>query len=66
MSLSTRGPWTTSLIGNLPSASVTVSQPRYPSEGRTYYDKKIAEGKTSKEALRRSNGAPQMWSIGDS
>ncbi len=29
-----------------------VSQLRYPSEGRTYYDKKIAEGKTSKEALR--------------
>ena len=29
-----------------------VSQLRYPSEGRTYYDKKIAEGKTSKEAIR--------------
>jgi transposase len=24
----------------------------YPSEGRTYYDNKIAEGKTSKEAIR--------------
>jgi transposase len=29
-----------------------VSQLRYPSQGRTYYDKKIAEGKTSKEAIR--------------
>jgi transposase len=29
-----------------------VCQLRYPSEGRTYYDKKIAEGKTSKEAIR--------------
>ncbi len=29
-----------------------VTQLRYPSEGRTYYDKKIAEGKTSKEAIR--------------
>jgi transposase len=29
-----------------------VTQLRYPSQGRTYYDKKIAEGKTSKEAIR--------------
>ncbi len=29
-----------------------VSQLRYPGEGRTYYDKKIAEGKTTKEAIR--------------
>ena len=29
-----------------------VCQLRYPSQGRTYYDKKIAEGKTSKEAIR--------------
>jgi transposase len=30
-----------------------VTQVRYPgSEGRAYYDKKVAEGKTSKEALR--------------
>ena len=29
-----------------------VSQLRYPSEGRDYYDKKLAEGKTSKEAIR--------------
>lgn len=29
-----------------------ICQLRYPSEGRTYYDKKITEGKTSKEALR--------------
>ncbi len=29
-----------------------VTQLRYPSEGRTYYDKKIAEGKTGKEAIR--------------
>lgn len=29
-----------------------VTQLRYPSEGRTYYDKKLAEGKTSKEAIR--------------
>ena len=29
-----------------------ICQLRYPSEGRTYYDKKIAEGKTSKEAVR--------------
>jgi transposase len=28
------------------------SQLRYPSEGRTYYDKKIVEGKTTKEAIR--------------
>ena len=29
-----------------------VSQLRYPSQGRTYYDKKITEGKTPKEAIR--------------
>jgi transposase len=29
-----------------------ICQLRYPSEGRTYYDKKIGEGKTSKEAIR--------------
>lgn len=29
-----------------------VSQLRYPGEGRTYYDKKIAEGKTTKESIR--------------
>ncbi len=29
-----------------------VSQLRYPSEGRDYYRKKLAEGKTSKEAIR--------------
>ena len=29
-----------------------VSQLRYPCEGRTYYDKKQAEGKTKKEAMR--------------
>lgn len=29
-----------------------ICQLRYPGEGRTYYDKKIAEGKTSKEAIR--------------
>ena len=29
-----------------------VSQLRYPSEGRVYYQKKMAEGKTSKEAIR--------------
>ena len=30
-----------------------ITQIRHPhSEGRAYYDKKIAEGKTSKEAVR--------------
>ena len=29
-----------------------VSQLRYPCEGRDYYQKKLAEGKTSKEAIR--------------
>ncbi len=29
-----------------------ISQLRYHSEGRAYYDRKIAEGKTSKEAVR--------------
>jgi len=29
-----------------------ICQLRYPGEGRTYYDKRIAEGKTSKEAIR--------------
>ena len=29
-----------------------VTQLRYPSRGRDYYDKKLAEGKTSKEAIR--------------
>jgi len=29
-----------------------VTQLRYPSEGRDYYQKKIAEGKTTKEAIR--------------
>jgi len=29
-----------------------VTQLRYPNEGRDYYDKKLAEGKTSKEAIR--------------
>lgn len=29
-----------------------VSQLRYPGEGRDYYQKKIAEGKTTKEAIR--------------
>ena len=34
-----------------------VTQIRYPhTKGRVYYDKKIAEGKTAKEALRRSSG----------
>ncbi|MCP4968138.1 MAG: hypothetical protein GY926_23245, partial [bacterium] len=30
----------------------SICQLRYPSEGRTYYDRKTGEGKTSKEALR--------------
>jgi transposase len=29
-----------------------VSQLRYPGQGRDYYEKKLAEGKTSKEAIR--------------
>jgi transposase len=29
-----------------------VTQLRYPGEGRDYYQKKLAEGKTSKEAIR--------------
>ncbi|MEE9299008.1 MAG: IS110 family transposase [Acidimicrobiia bacterium] len=29
-----------------------VSQLRYPGEGRDYYERKVAEGKTSKEAIR--------------
>ena len=29
-----------------------VSQLRHPGEGRDYYDKKVAEGKTTKEAIR--------------
>ncbi len=29
-----------------------ISQLRYPGEGREYYDRKIGEGKTSKEAIR--------------
>jgi transposase len=29
-----------------------VTQLRYPSEGRDYYQKKLAEGKTTKEAIR--------------
>ncbi|MDH3189321.1 MAG: transposase [Acidimicrobiia bacterium] len=29
-----------------------VTQLRYPSEGRDYYNKKLAEGKTSKKAIR--------------
>jgi transposase len=29
-----------------------VSQLRYPGEGRDYYQKKITEGKTTKEAIR--------------
>lgn len=29
-----------------------VSQLRYPSEGRDYYQKKLVEGKTTKEAIR--------------
>lgn len=29
-----------------------VGQLRYPGEGRRYYNKKLAEGKTRKEALR--------------
>ena len=29
-----------------------ISQLRYETEGRTYYDRKIAQGKTSKEAVR--------------
>jgi transposase len=29
-----------------------VCQLRYPGQGRVYYDKKLAEGKTSKEAIR--------------
>ena len=29
-----------------------ICQLRYPGEGRVYYEKKIAEGKTSKEAIR--------------
>ncbi len=29
-----------------------VTQIRYPCAGRTYYDKKLAEGKTNTEALR--------------
>ena len=31
---------------------IAISQLRYPGEGRDYYDRKIAEGKTSKEAIR--------------
>ena len=37
-------------LNHVPIAA--VSQLRYPGEGRTYYDKKIAEGKTTKEAIR--------------
>jgi transposase len=29
-----------------------VTQPRYPGEGRDYYDRKRAEGKSTKEAIR--------------
>jgi len=29
-----------------------VTQLRYPGEGRDYYEKKLTEGKTSKEAIR--------------
>lgn len=29
-----------------------IVQLRYPGEGRTYYDRRLAEGKTSKEAIR--------------
>lgn len=29
-----------------------ISQLRYPCPGRTYYDRKLAEGKTKKEAMR--------------
>ena len=31
---------------------IAISQLRYPGEGRDYYDRKIAEGKPSKEAIR--------------
>jgi transposase len=31
---------------------IAISQLRYPGEGRAYYDRKVAEGKTSKEAIR--------------
>jgi transposase len=31
---------------------IAISQLRYPGEGRDYYDRKVAEGKTSKEAIR--------------
>ena len=34
------------------------------SEGRAYYDKKLAEGKTPKEACAPSNGAPATPSTG--
>lgn len=31
---------------------IAVAQIRYPSEGRRYFDRKVAEGKSNKEALR--------------
>jgi transposase len=31
---------------------IAIAQIRHPSDGRTYFDRKIAEGKTTKEALR--------------
>jgi hypothetical protein len=34
------------------SSTSPVSQLRYPSERRDYYQKKLAEGKTTKEAIR--------------
>ena len=31
---------------------IAMSQLRYPTEGRTFYEGKLAEGKTTKEAMR--------------
>ena len=32
--------------------TAAITQLRYPSEGRAYYDRKIADGKSSKDAIR--------------
>jgi len=31
---------------------IAICQIRHPGEGRTYFERKVAEGKTTKEALR--------------
>jgi hypothetical protein len=35
-----------------PQPLAAISQLRFDTEGRAYYDRKIAEGKSSKEAIR--------------